>query len=71
MDTNLLKRYDIAQDINALYKEILRNCKYNGWYCCTPHYRQIDRLVMEVQSNYFRARTNDVYWTVEKWINLT
>ena len=71
MDTSLLKHYDLAQDINALYKEILRNCKYNGWYCYTPHYKQIDRLVMDEQFNCFHARTNDDHWMVEKWINLT
>ena len=73
MDVQLLRCYDKAQDIDALYREILRNCKDTDWYRHTPFnkYRQIDRLVIEEHFDCFAAHTNDDRWMVEKWINLT
>ena len=70
MDTSLLKRYDIAQDVNALYREVLRNVKDTDWYWHTPYkqYKRIDHLVIEELFNSFHARTNDVHWMVEKWM---
>jgi len=72
MDVQLLRVYDKAQDINALYKEILRNVRNTNWYWhVSNRYRHIDHLHIEEQANYFRARTSDNFWTVERWINLT
>lgn len=73
MDVQLLRCYDKAQDINALYREVLRNCKNTDWYWHTPFnkYKQIDHLVMVEQFDCFAAHTNDDRWVVEKWINLT
>ena len=69
---NLLKRFDLAQDVNALYKEVLRNVRNTNWYWhVSNRYRHIDHLHIEEQGNYFRARTSDDFWTVEKWIKLT
>jgi hypothetical protein len=78
MDVMLLKRYDKAQDINALYKEILRNCNAQDWYWHIGDnvWRSIDRL--EIRSygiigkgDYILCATNDNNWAVEKWLNLT
>jgi len=72
MDVQLLRVYDKAQDINALYREILRNVRNTNWYWhVSNRYRHIDHLHIEEQANYFRARTSDNFWTVERWINLT
>ena len=73
MDVQLLRCYDRALDINALYREILRNVGNAQWYWRTPYnkYRQIDRLVIEELFDCFAAHTNDARWVVEKWINLT
>lgn len=73
MDTQLLRIYDKAQDIDALYREILRNVSDKSWYAYLPFFscKYIDLLRIEEQSNYFRARSCDGFWTVEKWINLT
>ena len=73
MDVQLLRCYDKAQAVDALYREILRNCKDTDWYWHTPFnkYKQIDHLVMVEQFDCFAAHTNDDRWVVEKWINLT
>ena len=71
MDAQLLRRYDLIQDVEALYKEILRNVKDPNWYLHSTfnQYRQIDHLVIQEQFNCYKATTNDVHWMVEKWIN--
>ena len=73
MDTQLLRVYDKAQDIDALYREILRNTGNPQWYWHTPYnkYRQIDRLIIEELFDCFQASTNDDRWMVEKWISQT
>lgn len=73
MDTQLLRVYDKAQDIDALYREILKNCKDTDWYWHTPYnkYRQIDHLIIEELFDCFQASTSDDRWMVEKWINQT
>ena len=73
MDVQLLRCYDRALDINALYREILRNVGNAQWYWHTPYnkYRQIDHLVIEEHFDCFAAHTNDDRWVVEKWIKLT
>lgn len=73
MDVQLLRVYDKAQDVNALYREILRNVGNTDWYWHTPFnkYRQIDRLVIQEQFDCFQVHVNDDNWMVEKWINLT
>lgn len=68
----LLKRYDKAQDVNALYREILRNVRNTNWYWhVSNRYKHIDHLHIEEQADYFRARTSNDFWMVEKWLNLT
>ena len=72
MDTQLLRCFDKAQDIDTLYREILRNVRHTNWYWhVSNRYKHIDHMHIEEQANYFRARTSDDFWTVEKWINLT
>lgn len=72
MDVTLLKRYDKAQDVNALYREILRNVRNTNWYWhVSNRYKHIDHLHIEEQADYFRARTSNDFWMVEKWLNLT
>lgn len=72
MDVMLLKRYDKAQDVNALYREILRNVRNTNWYWhVSNRYKHIDHLHIEEQADYFRARTSNDFWMVEKWLNLT
>ena len=72
MDVQLLRCYDKAQDVSALYREVLRNVRNTNWYwCVSDRYKHLDHLRIEEQANYFRTRTCDDFWTVEKWINLT
>lgn len=72
MDVQLLRCYDKAQDVNALYREILRNCKNEHWYYYAPFYARIDHLILTKHFNCFEAHTNgENWWTLEKWINLT
>ena len=72
MDTQLLRCFDKAQDIDALYREILRNVRHTNWYWHVSNtYKHLDHLRIDEQANCFRARTSDDFWTVEKWINLT
>lgn len=72
MDTQLLRRYDKVQDVDALYREILRNVRNTNWYWhVSNRYKHIDHLHIEELFDCFRAKTSDDYWTVEKWINLT
>jgi hypothetical protein len=74
MDVYLLKRYDKAQDIDALYREILRNVGDKGWYwhTCYNKWQCIDYLDMNnTIEEYIICNTNDDKWLVEKWINLT
>jgi hypothetical protein len=74
MDVYLLKRYDKAQDIDALYREILRNVGNKGWYWHTSSnkWQCIDYLDMKNNmKECIICTTNDDNWLVEKWINLT
>lgn len=73
MDVQLLRCFDKAQDVDALYREVLRNCRYECWYWHTPYNkcRQIDRLIIEELFDCFQVSTNDDRWMVEKWIKLT
>jgi hypothetical protein len=78
MDVQLLRCYDKAQDVDALYREILRNCKNRDWYWNNNYgglwerWRSIDHLVIDNESgNYILCETNNTKWTVERWINLT
>ena len=71
MDVQLLRCYDKAQAVDALYREILRNVKHINWYWhVSDKYKHIDHLHIVEQSDYFRAKTGDDYWTINKWINL-
>ena len=74
MDTQLLRCFDKAQDIDALYKEILRNCDIKTWYWHTSSntWRCIDYLDMNFKlEECILCETNNTKWIVEKWINLT
>ena len=71
MDVQLLRCYDKAQAVDALYREILRNVKHINWYWhVSDKYKHIDHLHIVEQADYFRAKTGDDYWTINKWINL-
>ena len=74
MDVNLLKRFNLAQDVNSLYKEVLRNCKNRHWYWHTSSgiWRSFDRLIISDSSRTrYECNTNDFKYVVEKWIKLT
>ena len=72
MDTQLLRCFDKAQDIDTLYREILRNVRHTNWYWhVSDRYKHIDHLHIEEQFDCFAVHTNDDRWVVEKWINLT
>jgi hypothetical protein len=74
MDVNLLKRYDLAQDVNALYREILRNAANHNWHYQTPTglWHSFDHLeIQNVIEDYMRCKTNDDEWILKKWIKLT
>lgn len=73
MDIQLLRCYAKTQDINALYREMLRNCGYERWYWHTPYnkYKRIDHLVVEENPDFFQVQTQDTWGLVGKWINLT
>lgn len=74
MDVQLLKVYDKAQDIDALYREILRNSAYYSWHSqtLTGSWHHFDHLeINAVIEDYMHCSTNDDEWRVEKWINLT
>lgn len=74
MDVYLLKRYDKAQDIDALYREILRNVGNKSWcwHIGSNRWQRIDYLGMDnAIEEYIICTTNDDKWLVEKWINLT
>ena len=74
MDVQLLRCYDKAQDIDALYREILRNTANYRWHLQTPTglWYRFDRLeISAVIENYMRCKTNDDEWILEKWIKLT
>ena len=73
MDVQLLRCYDKAQDVNALYREVLRNVKDPNWYLHSTfnQYRQIDHLIIQERFDCYKTTTNDAHWAVEKWINLT
>jgi hypothetical protein len=74
MDVQLLRVYDKAQDVDALYREILRNAANYRWHLQTDIdlWHSFDHLeIIAVMENYMRCNTNDNEWKVEKWINLT
>lgn len=79
MDVNLLKRYDLVQDVDSLYREILRNCKDRNWYFYNnagdkwQRWRSIDHLAIDHHrdGDYMICITNDNKWILEKWIYLT
>lgn len=78
MDVQLLKRYDLAQDVNSLYKEVLRNCRNKHWYYSVPSdtWLRMDHLYIrhirkDMLGEYRICMTNGEKWIVEKWINLT
>ena len=72
MDVQLLRIYDKAQDADALYREVLRNCKNEDWYNRTPYFTRIDHLILTEKFDCFEAHThNENWWMLEKWINLT
>jgi hypothetical protein len=75
MDVNLLKRFDLVQDVNSLYKEMLRNCRNKGWYWHTPSNRwlcidnlDVDNHVPHELGDYIICKTDDEKWVVEKWM---
>lgn len=76
MDVNLLKHFDKAQDIDSLYKELLRNCKDNLWHWQTPsgiwhcfHIHRIGYLDMNFAAeDYIRCELNKQRWIIEKWM---
>lgn len=74
MDVYLLRRYDKAQDIDALYREILRNTANYSWHRQTPTglWHSFDHLeISAVMEWYMGCKTNDDEWVLKKWINLT
>lgn len=74
MDVQLLRCYDKAIDIDALYREILRNTANYRWHFQTPTglWHSFDRLEVNTAiENYMRCKTNNDEWILEKWIKLT
>ena len=74
MDVYLLRRYDKAQDIDALYRELLRNTANYNWHgqTYTGLWHHFDHLeINAVTEDYLRCETNGDEWILEKWINLT
>jgi len=75
MDVNLLKRFDLVQDVDSLYKEILRNCRDKRWYYSAPSdvWLRIDHLYIrcarkDMLGDYRMCMTLDEKWAVEKWM---
>ena len=74
MDVQLLRCYDKAQNIDALYREILRNTRNEEWhpYNYGGLFYRFDHLQLHIaQPHYIEATTNENWWIVEKWIKLT
>lgn len=75
MDVNLLKRFNLVKDVDALYKEMLRNCRNKRWYWHTSNNRwqcidnlDIDNRMPHELGDYIICATNDDKWVVERWM---
>lgn len=75
MDVNLLKRFDLVQDVDSFYKEVLKNCSSMCWYWHTPSNRwkcidnlDIDNRAPPILGDYMICVTNDDKWILHKWM---
>ena len=75
MDVNLLKRFDLVQDVNSLYKEMLRNCRNKSWYWHTSSNRwkcidslDIDNRISHTTGDYMICVDKNDRWILYKWM---
>ena len=75
MDVNLLKRFDLVQDVNSLYKEMLRNCRNKSWcwHTSSDIWRSIDNLEINCHTSlttgdYMLCLSKNNRWIIYKWM---